>query len=779
MPGKPTYEELKQSNKELEKEAVNCKRTEEVSRECENRFKNVINSIEELLVILDQNFKIQLINTTLAQAYNVSLDEYMGKHCYEFFYGRNDICEGCPAIKVLNEGKVIRGALRYRPDGRIFDRIAYPFIDDNGNITSVIVIGCDITQQRQAEEDLRKNEKKYRFLVNNIPGIVYRGYKDWSVEFFDNKIESLTGYDFNEFNSKRIKWIDIFIEEDIEAARESFIQALKTDKSYVRKYRIKSKTGGITWIQERGQIVCDNKGEIEYVSGIFFDITETKRIQEERNLLTVAIEQAAESVFITDRNGTIQYVNPSFEHLTGYRRKDAIGRNPRILKSGKQDALFYKQMWDTLTRGDAWHGRFINKKKDGSFYEADATISPVLDKSGKITNYVYITRDITHEIELEKRLVQSHKMESIGTLAGGIAHNFNNILGIIIPNAELAIDDVPEGSPAKECLNEIRSASLRAKDMVQQILNFARKSLTGRKPVQISPIIKDSLKLLRASIPSTIEIRRDISCEFETVFADPTQISQVLMNLCTNAAQAMGEQTGVLKVILKNVEFENQDSGLDVKPGRYVALTVSDTGHGIKPEIIDRIYEPYFTTKEVDKGTGMGLSVVHGIVKSYDGIITVNSEPGKGTVFEVLLPVFEAETEQKGKEPEALPTGNEKILFIDDEESIVKVVQRILEHFGYQVEAKTNPVEALELFRSRPDRFDLVITDMTMPKMTGENLVQEILNIRAEMPIILCTGYHEKISEEKARKLGIKAFVFKPFVPHNFALTVRSVLDEK
>jgi len=272
-------------------------------------------------------------------------------------------------------------------------------------------------------------------------------------------------------------------------------------------------------------------------------------------------------------------------------------------------------------------------------------------------------------------------------------------------------------------------------------------------------------------------VKREIIMPDETIYTVKARKDD--MNLCTNAAQAMSEQASVLKVTLKNVEFENQDEELDVKSGRYVKLTVSDTGHGIKPEIIGRIFEPYFTTKEIDKGTGMGLSVVHGIVKSYDGTITVNSEPGKGTVFQVLLPVFEAEAEQKAKEPAALPTGNEKILIIDDEESIVKMVQRMLEHFGYQVETKTNPVEALELFRSRPDRFDLVITDMTMPKMTGQRLIKEILDIRSDMPIILCTGYHEKISEEKVRELSIKAFVSKPFVTRDFALTVRKVLDEK
>jgi CheY-like chemotaxis protein len=249
------------------------------------------------------------------------------------------------------------------------------------------------------------------------------------------------------------------------------------------------------------------------------------------------------------------------------------------------------------------------------------------------------------------------------------------------------------------------------------------------------------------------------------------------MNLCTNAAQAMSGNGGVLKVSLKNVEFENQDAGFDVSPGLYVQLTVSDTGHGIKPEIIDRIFDPYFTTKEM--GQGMGLSVVHGIVKSCHGIITVHSGPKKGSVFEVLLPVIDAETERKIEEPDTtLSTGSERILFVDDEPSLVNMVRQILERLGYQIETKLNPIEALALFRSRPDQFDLVITDMAMPEMTGQKLVKEILNIRPDLPIILCTGYSEKISKEKAEELGIKTLVFKPFSVHEFTVTVRKVLDE-
>ena len=383
--------------------------------------------------------------------------------------------------------------------------------------------------------------------------------------------------------------------------------------------------------------------------------------------------------------------------------------------------------------------------------------------------------------KLEGMLRQAHKMESIGTLAGGIAHEFNNILGIIIGNTELAIDDVPEWNPAKEYLKEIQSASLRAKDVVRQILGFARKSVFKLIPVQIGPIIKESLKLIRASAPATIEIRQDLSCASDTVMADPSQISQVLMNLCINAKNAMQEEGGVLEVKLEDAIFDERSAiryeGLS--PGNYVKLTAKDTGHGMDPKIIDRIFDPYFTTTSLAEGSGMGLAVVYGIVKHHKGAIRVESEPGKGTVFEVLFPLSEAEAKHETKKPEALPTGLERILFVDDEESLLKIGQKMLNQLGYRVETKRNPIEALELVRSEPDRFDLAITDMIMPQMTGDKLAQEILNIRPDMPIILCTGFSEKIDDEKAKAMGIAAYVMKPIRKMEIGRTILMFLSKK
>jgi len=490
------------------------------------------------------------------------------------------------------------------------------------------------------------------------------------------------------------------------------------------------------------------------------------------------LETTSEGFWLINSDLKTVEVNQSLCEMLGYRQEEMIGKTPFDFVDDDNRKIFIEQ---TSKISDTTHRTYkiTLKKKNGQNLHTIFNAITLRDESDKVkASFAFIT-NITHEVELEKQLLHARKMESIGTLAGGIAHEFNNILSIIIPNAELAIDNVPDRSLAKECLNEIRSASLRAMEVVQQILGFARRSIAKREPVRISPIIKDSLKLIRASISATISISQEISCEFDTVLADPTQISQVVMNLCSNAAHAMREHGGALKVTLKNIELEKQDAVSELEPGCYVALTVSDTGHGIPPEIIGRIFDPYFTAKELGEGTGMGLSLVHGIVKSCHGIITVNSEPEKGTVFEMLLPVIEGETEPKVEKPDISPTGTERILFVDDEPSLVKVARSILKRLGYEVETKINSVEALELFCSGPDRFDLVITDMNMPQMSGQRLVREILNIRPDMPIILCTGFSEKISEKNVEEFDIKAFVIKPFSTHNLARAVRKVLDKK
>ena len=385
--------------------------------------------------------------------------------------------------------------------------------------------------------------------------------------------------------------------------------------------------------------------------------------------------------------------------------------------------------------------------------------------------------------KLTAQLQQAQKMEAIGTLAGGIAHDFNNILSAILGYAELASFGIGEDSKVEYYLEQSMQAARRAKDLVEQILTFSRQTKQERKPLNIKPIIKEGLKFLRASLPTTIEIREDIEEDLGTIEADPTQVHQVLMNLCTNAAHAMEKNGGGLGVSLCKLDIDGETSSArqEIEPGPYVRLRVSDTGHGMPPEILERIFDPYYTTKEIGKGTGLGLAVVHGIVKSYGGAITVSSEVGKGSTFDIYFPRIGAVnlSSQGDKGEPLLLGGHERVLFVDDEMAIVEVGREVLEHLGYEVVARTSSIEALELFRGQADQFDLVITDMTMPNMTGDKLAQELLKVRPGIPIILCTGFSEHVTEEKAKSMGIREFAMKPLVIRDLAKAIRRALDHQ
>ncbi len=533
--------------------------------------------------------------------------------------------------------------------------------------------------------------------------------------------------------------------------------------------------------RDEGPFLKEERDLIDGIARSISEFNELNSVRKNEELLLHAVDQAYESVVLTDLRGDIQYINPAFERLTGYRREEILGKNPRLLKSGKHDTAFYKQMWDTLLQEGRWRGHLINRRKDGSLFEEDATITTVRDDQGQITNFVAMKRDVTREVSLEKQLRQASKMEAIGTLAGGIAHDFNNILGAILGYGEMAKDQLPVDEPARQDIQQLLKAGNRAAELVKQILAFSRQGEIHFAPVHIQSIVKEALKLLQSSLPTTIHIEQHIDSGCPPVLADPTQIHQVLLNICTNAKHAMGEDGGTLTVSLSQILVTEADAlfrSNRLTTGNYLDLTIGDTGCGMNADVRNKIFDPFFTTKKIGEGTGLGLSVIHGIVGQHRGEITVRSSVGEGTVFHVYLPVINEKVET---DPlvriEPLPPGDEHILLVDDEPAILDLLQRMLGGLGYTTTAFANSREALNHYKTHQDNFDLLISDMTMPEMTGTTLAREVLNLCPDFPVILCSGFSENMTEDQIAAIGIKKFILKPILKHRLAKAVREVLD--
>lgn len=504
-------------------------------------------------------------------------------------------------------------------------------------------------------------------------------------------------------------------------------------------------------------------------------------------LLNSILKEIPDPVFLKDLEGRYLLVNDATLKAMGKPKAEVIGKSDVELFPEQSAEVLNKVDKHVLESGEEYMAEErIETAYGDSIWLANK--SPFRDENNNIIGLVGVSKNITElkesqeeKLKLEVELRQAHKMEAIGTLAGGIAHDFNNILGAILGFTELAIYEMPANtSNAKNHLDEVLKAGGRAKELVQHILSFSRKEAQDRTPIQPGLVVNEALKLLRASIPATIEIQQSIDPCCGNILAESTQIHQVVMNLCTNAAQAMDETGGVLEVDMVSLQADaNLAAKLGLQPGKFIRLSVKDSGMGIDQLNIDRIFDPYFTTKGVGKGSGMGLAVVSGIIKSHEGCITVESKPGEGTTFQVYFPENDAVIQEESIDVAPVPGGSEKILIVDDEESLLTLMAKRLELLGYQVTTTASSMEALELFRSQPDQFNVVISDQTMPELTGDQLAKHLIEIRSDIPIIICSGYSSKIDAEKAGCFGIKAFLMKPVNQRELADTIRQVLDSR
>jgi len=687
-----------------------------------------------------------------------------------------------------------------------------------------------LTEKRT--DELYKSEERFSLAMNGAND----GLWDWNLEtdevYYSPRWKNMLGYENNELDANIDTWATLVHPDDKDMVLDKVQDYLENrTASFEVEMRMHHKDGHEVFILSRAfKTCCESDDKPARLVGTHVDITERKNseqfILETSNILKmIATREPASDIYdaiallyesrhpgmrcsmlVLVRNKLMHGGAPSLpkeycDAVNGLENGPCVGSCGTSTYTGKRvlvENIETDPKWEKIKHVALPHGMRCCwsepiKNSSGKVLGAFGMYynHPALPNEQELTDLesaaslagIIMEREKS-EMEREKlhaQLQQAQKMEAIGTLAGGIAHDFNNILGAILGYSEMAQDQAPEGSTLSADLDNILLAGNRAKELVTQILAFSRKVKSKQKPLLPQPIIEEAIKLLRSSIPATISITHDFEDGYGMIKADPTQLHQVIMNLCTNAYQAMEERGGTLSIGLERTvltEDDLQDES-SLIPGPYAQLTVTDTGPGIDPVVQRQVFDPYFTTKEVGKGTGMGLAVVHGIVKNHGGMIRLDSKLGVGTSFNLFFPEL-SEVEKETKETILpIPTGNERILLIDDEASLADMGKQLLERLGYSVTATTNSIDALEMFKAQPDQFDLVVTDQTMPGMTGADLARAIFDIRQDMPIILCTGYSNTISEEKALYMGIRGFVMKPMLKKDIAPLIRRVLDGK
>jgi PAS domain S-box-containing protein len=637
-----------------------------------------------------------------------------------------------------------------------------------------------VDHQRITKE-LLESEERFRALHDASFGGVIIHDKGRILDC-NQGLSDMTGYASEELIGKN--GFDLIAPDSL----EQVVQNIR--KGHDRQYEVEGvrKDGSFYPLAINGKNIPYKGREVRVIE--FRDISERKQaeeaLRESEVLHAKMVANIGEVIVLIDENGINRYKSPNIEKHFGWKPEEVVGR-PTMDNVHPEDREAVGEILANLL-GESRSTVNLECRyrcRDGSYKWIEFTGTNLLDDPG-ICGVLGNYRDITNrylakkeKAKLEFRLQQAQKMEAIGTLAGGIAHDFNNILGAILGYGELARDDAPQESRFQHDVDQILVAANRAKDLVKQILDFGRHTQAVSNPLKIQPLIEEGLKMLRSSIPTTISIVENIDSDCGTILADPTQVHQILMNLCTNAFHAMEETGGVISVTLGSTTIEASDAELlsNVSPGEYLRLTVGDTGAGIRPDVIDRIFDPYFSTKEVGRGTGMGLAIIHGIMKNSGGAVAVDSRLGEGSTFEVYFPVVEDESPHTVASPLGRPSGTERILLVDDEILLCEMGKEVLERLGYRVTMCSSSVDALKTFRNAPDEFDLVMTDQTMPGMTGSELAEQILQIRPEIPIILCTGYSSLINEHSANVIGIKEFALKPLTNGVMGKLVRKVLD--
>ena len=766
------------------------KQAEVALRESEERHRQIVESSTDAILMRSGGFIIYA-NPSAVKLFRAShAGELLGKPYLDLVHP-DDRPESIERIRKGMDEKWIAPPREHRIltlDGQVVlvESTGVP-VQYQGQ-TQIFGVIRDITERKRTEEELRENLLFLRQTekIGRICGWKANIKTDelkWTEGVY-HIVEAPLGY--KPGLEEGLKFYDT---ESIPVIKNALTRALEDGSPFVIQAKVITTTGKRLWAEVRGlqQVV---EGEKTSVVGTFQDITERKQVEEHLRETEKKYRELAESlpqvIFEVDLDGTLKYVNQTVYQLFGYTPEE-IARGFNVLEAfipEDRERVALDIMLNIQGQG-LGRREYTAVRKDGTRFPAGVHANRIL-RGQTATGVRGILIDLTktkraeeEKKKLEIQLQQAQKMEAIGALAGGIAHDFNNILSAIIGYTELArLND--GASTIENELNQVLIAANRAKDLVKQILAFSRQTDEERMPVSVGMVVKEAIKFLRATIPTTIEIKSRIDKNSGAVLANSVELHQIIMNLCTNAVHAIGDRGGVLEVEVRNAEIEHAqiNNFVELEMGSYVLVSVKDTGYGMTPDVIKRIFDPYFTTKEKGVGTGLGLAVVHGIVKKSGGAIQVESEPGKWTIFYIYLPRINMTLPIKAAQRKPIEGGPERILFVDDEKMLVDIGEQALQRLGYHVVSRTSSIEALELFKAKPDYFDLVITDQTMPGMTGDALARELLRIRPNLPVIICTGYSQTIDHERAKKIGIKALVEKPMLMDEIAAAVRKVLNK-
>jgi two-component system cell cycle sensor histidine kinase/response regulator CckA len=744
----------------------------------------ILNNAPYYVSYVDLEMRVIKINSFMEELIGWQSEQVEGRYCYDTWgqyskdpdrKGRAKICDACKIQYTVADGQ------KYRYERQIGDRYievtSSPVKDSTGKLIGALECGVDITARKKAELALQKSEARYATLFNENPNVMLLIDPRTSDILAANPAAcAFYGYDSTEWPGMTLADINVLAPEKI---MENLIQIQRKGKEEFHLQHL-LKNGELREVEiHSGTLVIDDR---EIVCATIHDIT--KRLQAEQELARSRDEWAKtfdalpDIITIMDKEMRIIRANKAAHHLFQAAPGELNNRYCYELFRGTSIPCPGCPLSETIHNRDT-HSCTIIHEKLGKIFQVSSAEIP--DQEGALQYLIHIARDITEQKKMEDDLIQAQKMDALGTLAGGIAHDFNNILAAILGFAELAKRNLQAEATARKDIDQVITSGRRATTLVQQILDFSRKTEQHLQPLQPAQIVHEALQLLRATLPTTIELEEDIDPGCGTILADPTKIHQIVLNLCTNGAHALEDEKGTLRVTLSRQQKKAADGQEDsLSPAPFIVLSVSDTGQGMSQETTARIFEPYFTTKVRGKGTGLGLAVVHGIVTEYKGFIQVESHPGHGCTFHVHIPVVEekSSTPERPQKEGAVPIGTERILVVDDDLLLVRINQRILEDYDYRVTGITDSREALKKVQADPTQFDLIITDQTMPDLTGSELASAALKIAPEMPIIICTGHSAVISEEEALTMGIKKFLYKPIHGDELVRAVRIVLDE-